>query len=315
MLENKILTVKKHNDGVVEITINKDCQFKKFSEEIIKKLDYNLLDKLSFSFVSPNLIMQSGTVYLLDRDNIIYNIYQNHKKTYISQKRNIEEGIEEIIIDSYFDKKFSITSMKYDLNGSTSDIRTYVSEDKEEGFFYLSKTEALALARNLLNNLDDYLIVRKIYRNLNLLSNYEYHPIISDGVISLSVSNEENAKCINERKSQTFEIVLNETRENVGNICFDYKQNVECEDSFGNVIYEITDQFQNKGYATRALSLLKQVVKNNNFKGNKDLYFWIWSTNEASKKVVLNNGGELLQENKPNTGIDFGTGYTYKIKI
>ena len=80
---------------------------------------------------------------------------------------------------------------------------------------------------------------------------------------------------------------------------------------FGNVSYQIDDQFRNNGYATKALKLLVKLLKQNNFKGDKDLYFWVSYYNEPSKKVILNNGGEVLSGGDAETK----SPYTLRIKM
>ena len=143
----------------------------------------------------------------------------------------------------------------------------------------------------------------------------DYNPVISDDVISLSVSNKEVSKIINDTFFQTFDIVLRETKENIGVISFNYYNDEKDKYDVGNVTYVIGKQFQNKGYATRALKLLVNLLKNNNFKGDKDLYFWVNYYNEYSKKVVLNNGGKIISGGEIDIKEKTGTPYVLRIKI
>lgn len=146
----------------------------------------------------------------------------------------------------------------------------------------------------------------------NIKISYNYNPIISDEVITLSVSNEVSALEINDRSFECFDIILNNTTEVIGGISFDYyNRNLE----FGNVTYFVKEQFQNKGYATRALRLLIKLLKNNNFKGDKDLYFWVNYYNEYSKKVILNNGGEIISGGEFETKEKTGIPYMLRIKM
>lgn len=136
----------------------------------------------------------------------------------------------------------------------------------------------------------------------------EYTSVISDGIISLSIWEKIENDEINNKLIETFDIVLNDTGENIGSISFDYySRNLQ----FGNVSYAILNEFQNKGYATRALRLLVNLLKNNNYEGNKDLYFWISYYNEYSQKVVLNNGGEIISGGESETK----SPYMLRIKI
>ena len=135
-----------------------------------------------------------------------------------------------------------------------------------------------------------------------------YYPVINDEIISLSVSNKVSSDEINDRSFECFDIVLNNTNEIIGGISFDY--HIPNPD-FGNVTYYIKEQFQNNGYATRALKLLVTLLKNNNFKGDKDLYFWIGYHNEYSQKVVLNNGGKVMSGGEK----EIKSPYMLRIKI
>ncbi len=138
--------------------------------------------------------------------------------------------------------------------------------------------------------------------------NFNHDSVINDEIISLCVSNEVSANEINDRSFESFDIVLNSIGESIGGISFDY--HIPNPD-FGNVTYYIKEQFQNKGYATRALKLLVKLLKNNNFKGDKDLYFWVSYYNEYSKKVVLNNGGKVMSGGDKETK----SPYMLRIKI
>lgn len=138
--------------------------------------------------------------------------------------------------------------------------------------------------------------------------NINYYPVINDEIISLCVSNEVSVKEINDKSFECFDIILNITGELIGGISFDY---YNTNSDFGNVTYYIKEQFQNNGYATRALKLLVTLLKNNNFKGDKDLYFWVGYHNDYSQKVVLNNGGKVMSGGEKETK----SPYILRIKI
>lgn len=297
-------------ENTLEIIINDDCHLKEFNDEIRIKVKKDFLSNLSLAFIEPDFSIKKGTIYLFMKDNLVFNVYTNEQKTYISERKFIETGIQETIINLEENNKFSISSMNHDLNGSTHEIRTYMSNTKS--FSQLDKNIAFDLARQLLEHLNEVLTVDNIYEQLKILPQYKYNPIISDEIITLSLCDKALVETINNKKSQTLDIILNETKEKVGSIHFDYSLDVNSKNSVGNVSYEIFEQFQNKRYATRALKLLIEIVKNNKYEGNKDLYFWICCDNEASKKVVLNNGGHLV--NKENNEID-NQASTYRIKI
>ena len=111
--------------------------------------------------------------------------------------------------------------------------------------------------------------------------------VISDDVISLLWTCEENEN-INDFSSAHFKIILNENKKCVGTISYELGMS-----TLNNVTYRIYQNYRKNGYATRALSLLKEIVKKCNFRGNKNLY--LTPTNVFSEKVILNNDGELTQ--------------------
>ena len=142
------------------------------------------------------------------------------------------------------------------------------------------------------------------------MKSISFKKIISDEIISLYIYEEKI-----DFNTQMFQIVLNKTNSVIGFIEYDYTRDIENSNSQGNVFYRIYDNYQNKGYATKALHLLKNFIKNNKVENNKDLYFKVSYNNKYSKKVVLNNGGEILKEGSPMTDTTIGSPYILKIKI
>ena len=124
-------------------------------------------------------------------------------------------------------------------------------------FYKLSKNYALFIANDVLNNLKDIKDIEKIiniddaFNHLNIISNSNFNNVASDNTISLSKRLMENDS------QQEFDIILNKTMEIVGIISFN---NDEYD---GNVNFEIYKEYQNKYFAQRALSLMKNYLKNN----------------------------------------------------
>lgn len=68
-------------------------------------------------------------------------------------------------------------------------------------------------------------------------------------------------------------------------------------DYCGNVSYEVFPEFRHKGYATKALCLLKEYVST--IEGyNKDLYVSTTQDNIFSQNVALKSGGKLILDTK-----------------
>ena len=299
--------------GLIKIIIKEDCHFDEFLGELVLKLDNKHLYQLSLSIFKTDLNIKKGKLYLFEKDEFLFNLYNNDEELYISRKKFTDENIQESIIDLYYADHFCIASMIHDLSGNTKNIKIYNSKKNIEQF-YFAKAEALDLAREILKEVEEELIIGDIYTMLNLLRDEQYNPIISDETITLSLSAEWGIEDLNKNLSQTFYIMLNDTKEKIGIIHYDYSVDVDSDYSVGNVCYEIFEQFRNQGYATGALKLLKQHLHNYEYSGNKDLYFWVSYGNIPSQKVVLKNGGTIVREDAKD-GNKIDTGYTYKIKI
>lgn len=126
-----------------------------------------------------------------------------------------------------------------------------------------------------------------------IISNDEFFPVIYDDVLSLSWKYKFDAVDINKEEEATFDLVLNDTKEIIGAITFDYFNNSGFS-YIGNVGYHIESKFQNKHYATRALRLLRVLLKYNEYIGDKTLYLSIKEDNICSQKVIENNDGKLI---------------------
>ena len=112
-----------------------------------------------------------------------------------------------------------------------------------------------------------------------------------------------------------FHIVLNETNDVVGHIAFDYSLSSGFDYS-GNVEYSIKEEYRNKKYATKALALLKKLLKSNTFDGDKDLYISTLPENIYSQKVAVNNGGILYYDGEvPKEHIIRITDKIKKVKV
>ena len=157
---------------------------------------------------------------------------------------------------------------------------------------------------NNIENIDEILNVYLLEQTINEIIPLKYYIIACDEAISLTTYID-NIKC---ESSHTFNIILNETKDKIGLIKFDYNTDIE---KYGNVFIEIYSKYRNKGYGTKSLKLLKQIIKNNQYEGDRDLYFYVAYWNKPSKQIILKNGGEII-----NKGIHmFGKPYILRIKI
>lgn len=199
---------------------------------------------------------------------------------------------------------------------NTSKFKTELFIDREHksyllkqdnGFYFDSKLsskekkkEALDIACCLLEKIRKYEDIRNtmycydLYDSLSIIPDDYYYPLISNELITLSWPYRFNATDINIQENERLDIILNSTRENIGNISFAFSNDVKEGFTYdGNVSYNVKEEFRNNGYATMALALLKELLKNN--KKNKCGYLYISTVPENiySQKVALKNGGEL----------------------
>ena len=291
-------------DNLITINIKKQFTMLEYCKEI-EQLEKKLSSNISFikeiitdgnDFLIAKVKPQN--ISLFKQDNYDYIISQTKEEIKISQKTIINEDIHETYIEIDIpSRQYKIVKYIHDKNCSTKECRKYPYDENTSPSFCLEKKEALSLAQNLLEilNMDTnnfkIIDIYRLYLLLNLIPNEKYFPIISDDLLTLS----SNYCDIYKIRYAKFQIILNETRESVGQISFEYSNNGGFSYG-GNVSYDIKPEFQNKHYATKALHLLKIFLTNHKFKGDKDLYIATTIDNAASQKVATNNEGTLIYD-------------------
>ena len=165
----------------------------------------------------------------------------------------------------------------------------------------LNKIDALYMARDILDNICSYPDINNSmfcydpYSSLKIVPSRNYYPLISNDVITISWPYRYKETDINIQDRELLNIILNSTNEKIGDISFcfiNYRKDGFTYD--GNISYQIDDEFQNKGYATMALGLLKELLKDNKKIKNKNMFISTLPDNIFSQKVALNNGGKLI---------------------
>lgn len=281
------------------IYIKEDCLFKDIKE--IEKLDIpiNIYILEGNNFI--NKIAKKQKIYNFQYKEIKYIITISNNQINISQSKIEDDFIYETIIEIVEGKGYNISSNIHKLNYDTKESKKYSTYNNcEIKELTINKKEAIKSAQLLLDELRKVDFIYKIinvyaiYNKLNLIPDTWYNAIISDEVITLSSNRYSSIDTVNDKKVCSFNIILNNTKEKVGEITFNLKK-----DSFtydGNVGYEIKEEYRNKGYASRALRLLKEVVKTNNYVGDKDLFIATVPDNIYSQKVAENNEGVLIYD-------------------
>ena len=303
MIENKFLEVINEKEYDL-INIKEDCLFLDYAE-MEKEINLNsnipirlFIRECNNFFTS---IIKKQKIYTFIYKDIEYIISVSDKEINISQRKEINNEMVETVINLYEDKKFSVSKYIHGLDHSTKFHKTYNTNKKSlVNIFNFDKIEAMALAQQLLDELKDvdflYKIINPylIYDRLNLIPSTWYNPIISDDEITLSSNRYSSIDTVNYKKICSFNIILNNTKEQIGKIAFNLEKGNFTYD--GNVRYEIKEEFRNKGYATRALNLFIEIIKTNKYVGDKDLFIATTPENIYSQKVVQNNDGSLIYD-------------------
>lgn len=322
-IEKEVLTVSIKD--CIEIKIKEECTLSEYSKNIEK---YEILNNMHLPikilFTNSNSGFSSYTkiveqkIFIVELDNLKFFITKNKDKVQISQYKTINENIYETELEyNNHNNTYRIVKSIHDLNYSTGEVKWYPCEGDMVKYFSLDKKEANILLKELLENLKKIkniewkLALEKIFIILSEEFIFETESLVSDEIMSL---NPYPFKINNETKCQ-FDIILNDTKEKIGYIEFDFNYDVTSKYNIGNVFYGIHDEYRNKGYATRALKLLKKYIQDAKLDFNKDLYFYVNYHNEASKKVILNNGGEIIEQGNPYENGGNGKAHILKIKM
>lgn len=293
---HKEIIINQNND-VLKIEIPKRYNFVKFSkalksleinDEFKRKIIGSIL-KYDSDIINEDKKIPALEIYFINNNSTSYEIIKENNDNLLISKIIISDQIYETSIETK-NKNYLISSLIHELNGSTKSIKTYSSLDNKT-LGKMSKQKAFCIAKDFLDSLssDDaiknIIDVNDLYKKLNIITSDKDNPVISDEVISLCSPTK--IKNINNEKFCNFNIMLNSTYEVIGDISFNYYENGPS--SLGNVIYNIKESYRKKHYCTRALSLLKKLLKDNTFDGDKSLY--IAAINEYSIKVAQANGG------------------------
>ena len=273
MMKNKFLEVINEKEYDL-INIKEDCLFLDYAEmEKEINLNSNIPTRLFIREGNNifNSIIKKQKIYTFIYKDIEYIISVSDKEINISQRKIEDNNIIETVINLYEDKKFSVSKYIHGLDHSTKFHKTYNSQKKfASDIFNFDKVEAMALAQQLLDELKsvDFLYkiitVYPIYYKLNLIPNTWYNPIISDDKITLSSNRYSSIDTVNYKKVCSFNIMLNDTKEQIGQITFNLEKGNFTYD--GNVRYEIKEEFRNKGYAKKLIEEVIVELKNNQCK-------------------------------------------------
>lgn len=292
--KRKSIVISKY-DNVTKIEIPKKQSYQKILKEIgeddlaLRESIISAILKYTLYDASTNQKNSLLKIYIIRENNKTYElIKENDNNFLIVEKVSTNQKPEELMIEL----KNNNYKIMHNLKGSINDIETY-SMDNNDYINNLNKNKAFTYAKTLLDDIctidkiKNIIDVNLLYKKLNIITKDKYNPVISDDKISLCTMKKEDN--ILDKKSSFFNIVLNDTKEIVGDISYNYMN--EGPSELGNVMYNVKEKYRHNGYCTRALSLLIKLLKNNTYNGNKDLY--LATINEYSMRVAKRNGGVL----------------------
>lgn len=283
----------------IEIDIKDNCSF----EEYTKVMKLNTLEELPLRLLSlssniSNAALAEQKIILLPINDNYYTIVQDNIFTIISERQiNDDEIIEIELKINRQTKNYFITKYIHDTNLSTKEAKMYPLGLFEH--FSLTKEEALKYANLILERLSSIREISKVidlyrlYDYLSLVQLSNYMPVIENDKVALSTPIKSDRENLYTEKYINFDIVLKSTLEHVGSISFNYWNSDEFQYG-GNVSYEIKEQFRHHHYATDALKLLRVLLKDHKYDGNKNLYIATLPDNKISQNVALNNDAELI---------------------
>lgn len=140
----------------------------------------------------------------------------------------------------------------------------------------------------------------------------DYHPSITNSSIGLLISSFDTDTSTS---FLSFDIVLNDTLERIGNIGFHDSRLDELFYS-GNVDYTIYNRFQNQGYGTQSLALLKELLRDNPYTIKNGLLIFTLPENIRSQRVAIKNGGFLVYEGLvPKDNLLYQLDHVREVKI
>lgn len=265
-----------------------DANWLKYGEQ--KKdndmLIYRVIIPVEWELILGSLHINKEDFPLNARTDDIVGIYKNNERILLKTKNKIffKRNDEEMFID--------MKSLEWTYRDGDLTITNYDSTEAKKG-----------LSRKVLDLLQAFRCFNKylpykmrmgvLYEDIGFIDMHNYNSVIQGDDIWL---------VLREFRSITPEwmplsIVNAETLEYLGSLEFYLKAKGDTNFSYnGNVSYEIKEQERRKGYATKALRLLRDYLRFVGDEYNKELYVSTEVDNVFSQKVALNNDGKLIYE-------------------
>lgn len=301
----------KHLDNGSKLSIYEQREVSYILDRLKQDFGVDISEDVFIYCNISGVLKKDQEVYFFEDGDINYTISYSYPEFRICQTLVIDEIKQDLVIS--YDGKYRIEELITDLKTSDKSCDYFTFLDSN-----INRKWALSLARGVLENLlnsdfvrnnDMLSIVYQVYKHLNLLRSDYFHPAISDDILTLSSPYQEYNSSM---ETTSFDIILNETEEVIGDIDYGFFRKFR---SIGNVSYLIREDFRRNHYATRAVSLLKRLLVDNDFEGDKSMYISTLIDNIYSQKVALNNSGVLIYEGPGDSSVRNKDVKIYKIDV
>lgn len=269
------------SNNIIQIKINEPLCYEDFYKEL-----KNNLNEYDFNYVHITQLIKNqikGTLVIIKGVRKSYNILINDDYQFFSKNIVHLKGSRLVTLTTIKPHDYEVTEKI--ISDKKKRFRRYNNSNQDNAIFL--KNEALAMALKMLKDLKgikeshEYFSSFEILEKLNVVKEEFINPVCTDGVITFSEK-------INPGFLY-FEIILNETNENLGFISWNGLKDHFTYD--GNLSCEIKSNYRNKGYSTRALKLLLEYLKKYNV---KDVFLSTRLDNKSVQKVALKSGGTLI---------------------
>ncbi len=267
------ITWERQNENFYWMDVQTEISVEELKRQLIS-LGFTEIEKAP---LFKNFSLKEGKGFILRRGNTVYFYLYNQEFT--------------LCFSSLKNQSLIIQSRGEDYCYQDEEVCFHFCDSLLQRERYVSRVEELTTSFLALEKCDLTFPIRFgfLAYSVHLLSP-NMQIVIQDDDISLVLTPQK--KYLLDRAS--FRIQNNQTHEDMGYIEYELGKNNF--DYGGNIQYFIRTPFKGKKYATKALSLVKELVLSAPEVYDKDLYISLLPENVASEKVALNNGGILIYD-------------------